>query len=160
MTAQPMVAVQSVEQARRRNAELRIELASLTAENTRLEAQVSTARLRVSEARRLLTRKIRDLDAARAQAERIGAVTVPALPTPKYGGREGLEAATAEMEAFESQGLKLSKRRERKGPSHGTGRRYHAGCRCGDCMGWRRRKSDQDLASHHRRQAAQKKAAA
>lgn len=141
MTAQPAVTVQSVEQARRRNAELRIELASLTVENTQLEAQVATARLRVSEARRLLTRKIRDLDTIRAQVDRLPAVPVMGLPEPTYGGREGLLAATAEILAHEARGDVSP--RPAKGPSHGTGRRYESGCRCVACVAWRKRKSAQ-----------------
>lgn len=110
--------VVSVEQARRRNAELRRELATLTAENTALEAQVATARLRVSEARRLLTRKIRDLDVARAQMERMATVQPsPPASEPVYGGREGLLAATEEILAHESP-YDLAPRR-RRGPRLG-----------------------------------------
>ena len=160
-TAQPVVTVQSVEQARRRNAALRIELASLTVENMQLESRVGDLRGEVSKARKLLARKVRELKAAQAQVELLG--TAPLAPSDSreslYGGQAGLEAATAEMEAFESRGLKLSKQRERKGPSHGTGRCYQAGCRCTACLGWRRRKSDQDLANYHRRQAARKQVA-
>ena len=153
-TAQPAVTVLTVEQARRQNAELRRELAALTQENTSLQAQITAARKKLSG-------MTRQLDVARAQAEWLGKVSVsPFAPVESvYGGREGLEAATAEMEAFESRGLKLSKQRERKGPSHGTGRCYQAGCRCTACLGWRRRKSDQDLANYHRRQAARKQVA-
>lgn len=152
--------VLSVEQARRRNAELRRELAGLTVENTHLEAQVGTMRLRVSEARRKLTGMTRQLDVARSQAERLGKVVISPAPLsePLYGGREGLEAATAEMEAFESRGLKLSKAREPGGLSHGTGRRYEAGCRCEACVAWRKRKSAQGLANYHARQARKKAA--
>ena len=159
MTAQPMVTVQSVEQARRRNAELRIELASLTAENTQLEARVATARLRVSEARRLLTRKIRDLDTIRAQVDRLPAVPVTGLPEPTYGGREGLLAAADEMEAHEAQGLMFYKPRVRKGPSHGTRDRYATGCKCDLCLGWRRKRTDQETARQRRQRASQKAAA-
>lgn len=153
---QTSATVLTVEQARSRNAELRREIAALIQENGHLEAQIATTRFQVTAARRRLTRLSRQLEAARAQAERLGKVTISPDPLsePVYGGREGLEAAAAEMEAYEAKDLKLSKRRERKGPSHGTGRRYAVGCRCGDCMGWRERKSTQSLAGYHARKRA------
>ena len=157
-TAQaPVVAV---EQARRRNAELRRELAALTAENNALEAerkslddQVATARLRVSEARRLLTRKVRDLDAIRAQMARLTTAQVSTFPEPVYGGREGLEAATKELEAHEAKGVPPRPDRRAKGHRHGTSGRYSMGCRCDDCVAWRKRKSDRSLAAYHARRA-------
>jgi chromosome segregation ATPase len=131
-----------VEQARRRNAELRVELSRLTAENNALEAQVATARLRVSEARRLLTRKVRDLEAARAQVERLSAIRpASGLPEPVFGGREGLLAAAEEILAHESRGSLAP--RPLRGPSHGTERVYATGCRCGKCLAWRERRTAQ-----------------
>jgi hypothetical protein len=79
-----------------------------------------------------------------AQAELVAASKrfVSKLPEPKYGGREGLQAATDEMLAHETRGLKLAKPpRPIKGPSHGTGRRYELGCRCEECEKWKVRKN-------------------
>lgn len=144
-TASPIM---SVEQARRRNAELRIELARLEAEKSHLGKSVETMRLQVSAARRKLTRQTRELDAARIQAERLASVAakVTKLPEPVYGGRAGLLAATEEMEAYEFKKANIEARR-RIGPSHGTGKKYATGCRCEDCMGWRRKKTGQEKAA-------------
>ena len=133
---QPGVMVLNVEQARRRNTELRLELARLAAENAQMEAGAVTMRLQVSAGRRKLSKQIRDLDAARVQAERIAQVAIQTstLPEPVYGGREGLQAATDEIMAHEAKGLKLAKApRPASGLSHGTNRKYNSGCRCDEC---------------------------
>lgn len=144
----PSTTVLTVEQARRRNAELRLELAGLMAEQADLAPKVEAMRAEVTAARKKLSRQIRDLDAVRAQTASIASAAEQesALPTPLYGGREGLQAAADEIEAYESApGAKLSTVRRRRGPSHGTGKRYEAGCRCGDCLAWRERKSAREV---------------
>lgn len=150
--AQAPAAILPVEQARRRNAELRRELAVLTAEAARLQPQVEAMRAEVTAARRKLSRQIRDLEAARIQTRNIAALaTEPATPTlaePVYGGPEGLKAAADEIEAYE--GAKLGTV-PRRGPRHGTGRMYSLGCRCEDCRGWRKKRSDAERATQQRR---------
>lgn len=150
-TLQPAPSVLSVEQARRRNAELRREIAALDKENADLEAQTATMRLKVTAARRNLNSKIRALDAARLQASRLSQMTVQpsTLPEPKYGGREGLQAAADEIEAYEAKG-KLGTV-PRSGPRHGTGRKYGQGCRCEECLAWRVRRTKAQRATNERR---------
>jgi hypothetical protein len=146
--------VASVEQARRRNAEARLELARLEAEHKHLAPRIETMRLQVTAERRKLTRQIRELDAARAQTERIAnAATTPpsTLPEPIYGGRAGLEAATAEMEAHELKGLKLARKRAPRPISHGTRNKYLEGCRCDDCEAWNERRLQNDRERYRRR---------
>lgn len=146
-STQTPAGVLTVEQARRRNAELRLELGALTAENTALEARVGVMRQEVSTARRKLSRQIRDLAAIRAQVSNIAALAQHAPgEEPVFGGREGLEAATAEARAHDEETVNPSTRRRRKGPSHGTSGRYREGCRCEDCRGWRCRKSERERA--------------
>lgn len=101
--------VPAIEQTRRRNAALRIELTKLEAENKHLEAQAVTARLQVTTARKALTRKIRQLEATRAQIAMIEQVKQQQTtqPEPKYGGREGLQAALDEIDAYEAKNGKL-----------------------------------------------------
>lgn len=155
-TAQPLAGLVTVEQARRRNAELRRELAELASENAALGQHVQLLRRQVSDGRKLLTRKIRDLAAIRSQVEQLESVkarrTEPSEPV--FGGPEGLQAATAEMDAHESKGLNLVTRRPSKGPSHGTRRRYDTGCRCDPCLLWRERKSEQARSARRSRKVA------
>jgi len=148
-SAQLAATVLTVEQARRRNAELRLELGALTAENTKLQAQAVEMRKQVTTARKKLSRQIRDLEAIRLQAKNIAALAEHAgSPEPVFGGREGLQAATEEIRAHEDRGTESRRWRE---PSHGTGRRYALGCRCDDCRGWRGRKSTQEREHVKRR---------
>jgi hypothetical protein len=147
--------VVNVEQARRRNAELRIELGALLTENTQIEARIKATRADLTAAYRKLSKQIRDMDAINAQAELVAASErfVSTLPEPKYGGREGLQAATDEMMAHEARGLKLAKApRPIKGPSHGTGRRYDLGCRCEECETWKVEKNAKTHSNWKRRQ--------
>jgi hypothetical protein len=148
----------TVEQARRRNAEIRLELARLAAEHQQLEPQVNNLRAEVSKARKILTRKVRDLEASRIQAEHLARVSV-AHGEPVHGGPEGLLAATAEMEAHEYKFDVLGRRRRILGPSHGTRSKYAEGCRCDDCMDWRRRKSESERVAQQRRRSEKKLAA-
>lgn len=133
LSPQPATTALAVEQARRLNAALRLELAALTTEHANLAPKVETMRKDVSAARKKLTRQIRDLNTVRGQMEQIATVAphVSTLPESVHGGHEGLQDASA------SQG--------RKGPSHGTRTRYVAGCRCDACLGWRKRASAQTL---------------
>lgn len=149
----------TVERARLRNAELRKELAFLTVENAKLEAQAETMRLKVTAARRNLTRKIRALDAARSQTEKIAKIKVQtsALPEPQYGGREGLQAAADEIEAYEAKG-KLGTV-TRQDPRHGSGRKYALGCQCDACLEWRQRRTEAQRATSNRRRELKAKAA-
>lgn len=126
----------TVEQARRRNAALALELQSLTEENADLDKQIRLMRDELSIAYRKLRRQVRDLESIRAQEQHLAEAETfkSTLPEPRYGGREGLEAATAEMMAHESKQLKLSKTIIPKGLSHGTYPKYKDGCRCPACI--------------------------
>ena len=155
-TTQPAGSLLSVEQARRKNAELRLELVALTAEKPQLESQVEAMRQEITTARRKLSRQIRDLEAIRTQIRNIAALAEHASGTePVFGGREGLQAATAEIRAHEDQHAKPSRpatsTRRRKGRSHGTAGKYVEGCRCDECKGWRGRKSAQEREHVKRR---------
>lgn len=145
-------AVMPIEQARRINAELRRELAALTAENADLEPKVDAMRRGVTAARKKLARQIRDIEVARIQTRNIAALAAtPTAPESVYGGREGLQAAADEIEAHEAaEGAKLGTVR-RRGPRHGTGRKYSLGCRCEECQAWRKRKSAAERATQNRR---------
>ena len=150
---QPATTGLSVERARRRNAELRLELAALTAENTRLAPKVETMRRDVTAARKKLARQIRDLDVIRTQISNIAALAEHVVSGgPVYGGPDGLQAAADEIKAHDEAGLNLTKGAgPRKGPSHGTGRRYALGCRCLECKAWRKRKSARERTHVKRR---------
>lgn len=152
MSTQPSSTVLTIEQARRRNAGLRIELESLMREAAELEVSTGLMREAVSAARKKLTRQIRDLDAVRAQSDRIATDTgrTTTLPASQFGGREGLQAAADEIEAYEGAKLGTVKR---NGPRHGTGRKYATGCRCEDCLGWRKKRSAAEQATQARRRA-------
>lgn len=138
---------------RRRNAELRREMADLTIEHAHLEARTETMRLKVTTARKKLTRQIRELDAARIQTERLANATQheSTMPGSVYGGRAGLEAAAAEMEAHELKGLKLSRKREPRPIDHGTARKYGEGCRCDKCGEWWERRKKENRDNYRRR---------
>jgi hypothetical protein len=148
----------TVEQARRRNAEIRLELARLAAEHQQLEPQVNNLRAEVSNARKLLTRKVRDLEASRIQAEHLARVSV-AHGEPVHGGPAGLLAATQEIGAHQFKYDVLGRKRPIVGPSHGTRNKYAEGCRCDDCMDWRRRKSESEKYAQQRGRSAKKLAA-
>lgn len=149
---QPAPSVLSVEQARRRNSELRRELVVLNRDHAELEAQTKTMRLKITAARRELNRKIRTLDAVRAQVDRLSNVTPSpsTLPEPLYGGRAGLQAAADEIDAYDAKSGKLGTA-PKSGPSHGTGRKYGLGCRCDECLGWRNRRTKAQRATNERR---------
>lgn len=127
----------TVEQERRRNAELHLELRALTAENAEIVNRIRLMRDELTTAYRKLRRQVSDLEAVRAQEQLIAEAETftSTLPEPIHGGREGLQAATEEMMLHESKDLKLSKVIQPTGPSHGTRRRYQAGCRCQECRG-------------------------
>jgi len=149
-----------VEQARRRNAELRRELAELMAENTHLEPKVEAMRRDVTAARKKLSRQIRDLDAIRSQAASIAALAeLEAAAAPRFGGPDGLQAAAHEIKAHEDKPLPpiTPRRLGGRGGSHGTRRKYEEGCDCDDCLGWRTSKTKQQ---RELRQARAAKAAA
>lgn len=160
---QPAGPVIAVEQVRRHNAELRIELHALATEKAGLDERIKTMRKDLSAAYIQLRRQIRDLDAVRAQQDYMdhAATVTSTLPPPKYGGREGLEAATLEMIQHENKHLKLSKPRPLRGPSHGTIRRYEGGCRCDECMSaWERTKARKKALRHRKAIEAKRKLAA
>lgn len=152
----------SVEQERRRNAELHIELQALNAENAEIDKRIRLMRDELTGAYRRLRKQVRDLEAVRAQEHLIAEAKTfqSKLPPPVYGGREGLQAATEEMMAHESKDLKLSKVLPAPaGPSHGTMRRYETGCRCSDCLAAKARKKSQwrsrrRVSEHARKEAA------
>lgn len=156
----PAGPLMTVEQARRRNAQLRIELARLEQERQQLEPQLDTLRAEVSKARKLLTRRVRDLEATRIQAEHLARVsTTTGTPEAIYGGIEGLLAATKEMEAHQFKLDKLGRKRLTLGPSHGTRAKYNTGCQCDPCMDWRREESAREQAMQRERRNKQKQAA-
>lgn len=160
-TQRPVLTVEQFGEARRRHAEMKRELAFLEIENARLQEEIVVKRAEVSQARRVLSRKVRDLAVVRAQVEQLQAVYVSALPEPLYGGKEGLEAAAAEMAAHEAGTDALGRReRKRSGNSHGTRKKYDEGCRCVECAAWRKRKSERGRVAQGLRRAAQRKAAA
>jgi len=157
----------TVEQARRRNAELMIELRSLeaqqealtarvAAEKAKLEQDTEQARKELTQAYRRLRSKVRELDAVRASEENITktAAYVSELPPPLYGGRDGLEAAADEMAEYEARrnGRKAPPRGKRvkaelKPALHGTSTAYRRDkCRCAECKAWLSRTS----AKHYR----------
>ena len=147
----------TVEQERRSNAELHLELKALTDENAELDERIRTMRKDLSEAYVQLRRQIRDLDAVRAQQDLIAnaQATQSELPAPKYGGREGLIAATEEILRHEYKQARLAKPRPApKGYSHGTTKRYDAGCRCDDCRARKSRQNSQNRLNRKRRQDA------
>jgi hypothetical protein len=160
-TTATVLTVEQFEDARRRNAAMKRELVFLDIENTRLQEEIEVRRAEVSQARRVLSRKVRDLAVIRTQVEQLAAVYVSKLPEPVYGGREGLEAAAAEMAAHEAATYALGRRtRKRSGNSHGTRKKYDEGCRCVACAAWRKRKSERERVAQGIRRAAQRKAAA
>jgi hypothetical protein len=160
-TAPTVLTAVQFEEVRRRNVAMKRELAFLTIENTRLQEEIDARRADVSQARRVLSRKVRDLAVVRTQVEQLTAVFVSSLPEPLYGGREGLEAAAAEIAEHEERKDAMGRRtRKRSGNSHGTRKKYDEGCRCITCMGWRKRKSERERVAQGLRRAAQRKAAA
>lgn len=148
----------TVERARRLNATMRVELDRLTAERNHLEPRLETVRAEVAKARKLLTRKVRELEATRIQLGRLATIE-PTSDEPIYGGREGLKAAAEEIKEHEFKLDKLGRRRRIHGPSHGTRQKYDTGCRCDDCMDWRRRRSEQERINQAARREREKLAA-
>jgi chromosome segregation ATPase len=143
----------SVEQVRRRNAELRLELVAVMAERTRIEDQIREARQQVTSARRRLRRWVSDLDELLIKSAEIKSTTFRTLPEPVHGGPEGLKAAADEMAAHEEAVVILApRRRSLRGSSHGTRGKYEQGCECDECLAWRARKTDQDRANRHARE--------
>lgn len=140
--------VLNIEQERRRNAEMALTLRSLELERQSLE----------SEAERVLsvlTALRSTVDRNRAETTRIAAYreAIRKMPPPIHGGREGLLAATAEMEAFESK--KTKPRKARKTSPHGTKRRYYVwGCRCEPCTQWAEQQSAVNAERYQRRKQA------
>lgn len=162
LQAEPEAKLLTIHQVRQRNAALALELQTLTAEKAELDNHAEAMRKEVTAARKRLARQLREIDAARVQADQIAAAKryVSTLPLPVHGGREGLQAATDEMLAHESKHLKLAKApRPPKGLSCGTGRKYAKGCRCDDCKAWRKRRAAQARTNQKRRAAAQADAA-
>ncbi len=142
MSPQPAATVLTVEQARRLNAALRLELAALTAENAVLAPKVEAMRKGVTAARKNLTRQIRDLAAVRSQAERI-----VADPEPLHGGPDGLKAAYAEARAHGEGEIIVQPSTAKCGGR----RKYETGCRCAECQGWRDRKTAREIVLKEQR---------
>lgn len=149
----------TVERARRRNATMRLEMERLTAEQQFLEPRLEAVRAEVTKARKLLTRKVRELETVRIQIGQLANIQTTTLPEPIHGGPEGLLAATEEMEEHEFKLDKLGRKRRILGPSHGTRNKYDTGCRCDPCMDWRRKKSDRERVNQQVRRSQKKQAA-
>lgn len=116
----------SVEQERRRNAELARAIQQLRIERARLEQEAKNA------ADVLLALKS-TVDRNRTESERMAEYreAMRKLPPPKYGGRDGLLAAVAEIDAHE---MSKDKPRNPRTPAHGSKRRYYDwNCRCETC---------------------------
>jgi hypothetical protein len=141
-------------QARHHNAQLAAELRQLEAIGERLQAAVDEKRAALEA----------DRDDARAVLAALKAETVSLreetqqlvdyrrrmalMPPPIYGGRDGLLAATAEIEAYDNPA-------KAAGPSHGTRARYYAPhhCRCAACNAWHEDHKARARQRHHARPA-------
>lgn len=121
----------SIEQERRRKAELARTVHALRLETLRLEHEAE-------QVKSVLTALRETVGSTRQETSRMSAYIqkMRQLPAPRYGGRDGLLAAVAEIEAHE-----LSKdkpRKERPVAAHGSKRRYYVwDCRCEKCVAWR-----------------------
>jgi len=143
----PSEGLLTVERERRRNAELALTIRNLTAERAQLEANVITVATVLKELRSVV-------DTTRAETTHMAAYrdAVRQMPPPVHGGRTGLLAATKEIEAYD---IKKRPRKERKGPSHGTWRRYYQWkCRCETCAAWSEEQSARNAARYQQRKAA------
>lgn len=120
--------------ARHRNSALAAELRQLDAIGEQLQAAVAETRARLEAERDNALDELNKIRAERdALASQSRAIVdyrarIALLPPPVYGGRDGLLAATAEIEAHDHP--------DRNGPSHGTRKRYYDGCRCAPCQDW------------------------
>lgn len=142
------VSVVSVEQERRRNAELVSMLRRLDLERQSLEREAESV-LSVLAALRST------VDGNRAETTRIAAYkeAIRKMPPPVHGGRAGLLAATAEIEAFEFKKDKI--RKPRRTSPHGTKNRYYVwGCRCETCRAWAEEQSVINAERYQRRKHA------
>lgn len=148
----------TVERARRLNSTMRVELDRLNTERAHLEPRLEEVRAEVTKARKLLTHKIRELEAARTQLSRLATIEITSNE-PIYGGPQGLEAATQEIKEHEFKLDKLGRRRRIHGPSHGTRQKYDTGCRCDQCMDWRRKRSEQERINQKARRESNRQAA-
>lgn len=163
----------NIEQARRRNAELRIELVQLNQARQDLEAKVAAelalleeesaaATRELSAAHKKLTRQIRRRDTVRTQAALMsaGCKNPSDLPEPMHGGREGLLAAADEMARYGARKRnKPTPIRSKRAPrttseaAHGTWTQYRKHeCRCDECKAWKA--ADSARATARRKRAA------
>ena len=134
----------TVEQERRRNAQLAMTIRNLSFERANLESQVVTVATVLRELRSVV-------DTTRAETTQLAAYRerMRQLPPPVHGGRDGLLAATKESDAHDR---KLKPRKPSKGVSHGTCRRYYEWkCRCETCHAWAREQSAKNAARYQQR---------
>ena len=133
----------SVEQSRRRNAELRIELSKLAAEHAHLAPKIEAMRRDLTAARKKLTRQIRDLAVVRAQTEHFAAAAADK--------QAALDHATT---AIETSRPDAPKRRPGPRLTHGKRAMYETGCNCDPCLDWRRNKTAAEKVRAEARRAA------
>ena len=146
------VSVLNVEQERRRNAELAMQLRRLELERQSLEREGEKV-LSTLQALRS------HVDRTRDETRRLAAYkeAMKKLPPPVHGGREGLLAATAEMEAHRPK--PKPRQKEYRGPSHGTRRRYYDWkCRCEACNEWASVESSRNRKRYNQRRTVKEAA--
>ena len=142
--AAPTAGIVSVEQERRRNAELMMTLRQLEMQRAQLEFEAENV-ASVLRALRGTVDNTRDATTKIASYK----AAVRQLPLPKYGGREGLLAATKEIESHD---VKARPRKPRPGPAHGSWRRYYEWkCRCETCNEWRETQRVMDRERYYAR---------
>jgi len=144
-------AMLTIEQERRKNAEIALTLRQLAFERQNLEATAEKVK-------GTLTALRSTIDTSRDQTTLIAEYRerLRELPPPVHGGRDGLLAAVKEIDAHDA---RVRPRKPTKGPSHGTWRRYYQlGCRCETCNAWKQvvseRSHDRYLQQKQRQDAA------
>ncbi|QKY78998.1 hypothetical protein Jinkies_50 [Arthrobacter phage Jinkies] len=134
-------------QARHHNSRLAAELRQLEAIGERLQAAINETKTRLEAERDAALAELNALKAQKtgyiddAQAMINYRARMALLPPPVFGGRQGLLAATAELEGRDARD---------HGNSHGTKKRYYDdGCRCEKCEAWHDRHKARAKARYH-----------
>lgn len=134
----------TVEQERRRNAEIAMTIRQMSLERQRLEDEAEKVRSVLDALRSSVNSERFETTRMAAYRERMRQ-----LPPPVHGGRDGLLAATRELEAYER---RLKPRKPSKGVSHGTWRRYYEWkCRCEACAEFAARQSERNRLRYQAR---------